>query len=69
MCNCCADMHSSAQDMVKDVVCGMEKPREMMGFSSKHKGAIYYFCSKMDKEMFDAHPDRWAKTDGEKNER
>ena len=48
------------KQLVKDLVCGMVKPVEEMHFSSVFNGKSYYFCSKMDKEMFDKHPDRWA---------
>ncbi len=40
---------------VKDVVCGMVKPKSQMKFASVYKGKTYYFCSR-----FDAHPDRWV---------
>lgn len=47
------------KQLVKDLVCGMVKPLNEMLFSSEFNGKTYYFCSKMDKEMFDKHPDRW----------
>ena len=47
------------QELVKDPVCGMVKPLNQMLFSSVFNGRTYYFCSKMDKEMFERHPDRW----------
>lgn len=56
---------NQGNDSVKDVVCGMVKPKEEMKFLSEFKGETYYFCSKADKEMFEAHPDRWVKKEGE----
>lgn len=51
-----------SQDLVvKDPVCGMEKPASQMKASSVYKDKTYYFCSQMDKDMFDAHPDHWVK--------
>jgi len=52
------------EETVKDPVCGMVKPASQMAFSLVFKGKTYYFCSKMDKEMFEKYPDRW--TGGEK---
>ncbi len=52
-------------EIVKDVVCGMVKPKSQFKFLSEYSGKTYYFCSQQDKEMFDAHPDRWAKEGGE----
>lgn len=48
------------KELVKDPVCGMVKPLSDMQASSVYKEKTYYFCSQMDKEMFDAHPDRWV---------
>ena len=49
------------EESVKDPVCGMVKPVSEMKALSVYERKTYYFCSQMDKEMFDAHPDRWAK--------
>ncbi len=54
------------EDKVKDIVCGMVKPKSQMGFVSVLNGKTYYFCSKQDKEIFDAHPDRWVQGGEEK---
>lgn len=51
--------------MIKDVVCGMVKPKDKMPYTSIFNGKKYYFCSKIDKDMFDAHPDRWVKVGGD----
>lgn len=51
--------------MVKDVVCGMVKPKSQFKFLSVYNGKTYYFCSQMDKEMFDHHPDHWTPKGGE----
>ena len=48
------------EEIVKDVVCGMEGPKSQFGFSSVYNGKTYYFCSQMDKEMFEKYPDRWV---------
>lgn len=52
------------EGLVKDIVCGMVKPKEEMPFTSVYQGKKYYFCAKIDKDMFDAHPDRWVKGGG-----
>lgn len=44
---------------VKDVVCGMIKPKNQFKFLSEYKGRMYYFCSAWDKELFDALPQKW----------
>lgn len=54
-------MTSSKEELVKDVVCGMVKPKSEMPFKSKYEGKTYYFCAKMDKDLFDARPDGWVK--------
>lgn len=48
-------------EIVKDVVCGMEKPISQMKFKSDYKGVTHYFCSQQDKDLFEAHPDHWVK--------
>lgn len=53
------------EDKVRDVVCGMIKTKDKMPFTSIFGGQTFYFCSEMDKQMFDAYPDRWA-TGGER---
>ncbi len=50
----------SKEELVKDPVCGMEKPKDQMKVFSIFKGRTYYFCSEGDKELFDAHPDHWV---------
>ncbi len=52
-------------EIVKDLVCGMEKPKSQMPVKSVYNGQTYYFCSQQDKEIFDAHPDRWVKSGGD----
>lgn len=54
-------MGEKKEELVKDVVCGMAKPKSQMPFKSEFGGKTYYFCSRQDKDMFDAYPDRWAK--------
>ena len=50
----------SQEEMIKDPVCGMLKPKSQMKFSSQYGGKTYYFCSEMDKNMFEKYPDRWV---------
>ncbi len=52
-------------DEVKDVVCGMVKPVGEMKFKSNYKGKTYYFCSEVDKDLFDANPDKWSVKGGD----
>ena len=47
------------KDLVKDVVCGMVKPKDEMPFRSEYNGKIYYFCSEGDKKIFDSNPEHW----------
>jgi len=54
-------------EIVKDPVCGMEKPKSQMKFSSVYSGKTYYFCSQVDKDLFDAYPDKWIQKGGEGN--
>lgn len=54
------------KEMVKDVVCGMIKPKEQMPSKSIYNGKVYYFCTEMDKQIFDKHPNRWIRRDKEK---
>lgn len=44
---------------VKDPVCGMIKPVSQFKFTSVYNGKTYYFCSGVDKQMFEKYPDRW----------
>ncbi len=50
------------KETVKDLVCGMIKPKSQFKFSSVYNGKTYYFCSEQDKEIFDVHPDNWARS-------
>jgi len=53
------------EETVCDVVCGMEKPKSQFKFSSVFRETTYYFCSQQDKDIFEAHPDRWVGKGGE----
>ena len=44
---------------VKDPVCGMVKSKSQFKFIFVYNGKTYYFCSQMDKNMFEKYPDRW----------
>lgn len=48
------------EEIVTDPVCGMTKPKSEMKEVSVFLGKNYYFCSKEDKELFDAHPDYYV---------
>ncbi len=48
------------EEIVRDVVCGMVKPKSQFKFTSVYKGETYYFCSEVDKQMFEKYPDRWV---------
>ena len=47
------------EELVRDVVCGMEKPKSQMRAKVLYKGKTYYFCLERDKQMFEAHPGHW----------
>jgi len=51
---------------VRDPVCGMVKPKSQFKFTFVYNGKTYYFCSEMDKSMFEKYPDRWVKEGDEK---
>jgi Cu+-exporting ATPase len=53
-------------ELVKDIVCGMVKPKDQMKAKSVFKGKTYYFCTEMDKQMFEAYPDRWVTNENPK---
>jgi YHS domain-containing protein len=48
------------QEVVTDPVCGMTKPEGEMKEVSEFLGKKYYFCSRGDKDLFDAHPDYYV---------
>ena len=51
------------EDLVKDPVCGMVKNRPEMKSVSVFRGVTYYFCSEVDKSMFEPHPEHWIPRD------
>jgi len=53
-------MTNNSEEIVKDPVCGMTKPKSEMKAQAIFEDKTYYFCSEMDKEMFLAHPKNWA---------
>lgn len=53
-------MTDNPDEPVKDVVCGMVKPKSQFKLFSEYNGKTYYFCSQGDKDLFDAHPSYWA---------
>lgn len=57
-------------ELVKDIVCGMTKPKSQMKAKTVYQGKTYYFCWDRDKQMFEAHPEYWVpKKEGDgKNE-
>ena len=46
-------------NLVRDPVCGMVKPKSQMKAKVLYKGKTYYFCWEDDKKMFEANPDHW----------
>lgn len=54
-------MTDNLEEIVKDPVCGMAKPKSQMKTQAVYNDETYYFCSEMDKEMFLAHPEHWVK--------
>ena len=52
-------INNGDQEIIKDLVCGMQKPKNEMKATSVFLGKTYYFCSTKDQELFDAHPDYW----------
>lgn len=50
---------SKLDELVKDVVCGMIKPRSQMKAQAIYKGKTYYFCVEQDKQIFVSHPESW----------
>jgi Cu+-exporting ATPase len=54
--------------MAKDVICGMNVNENEAAGVSEYKGKKYYFCSPMCKTKFDANPDFYAKSGGEKKD-
>ncbi len=53
-------MTDNSEEIVKDPVCGMTKPKFQMKAQTVYKDKVFYFCSDTDKEMFLAHPEHWA---------
>jgi len=60
---------NNQDELVKDLTCGMVKPKSQMKASAVFKRHTYYFCSESDKEMFLANPDRWIQKDPKKAEK
>ena len=50
---------SNKDELVKDLVCGMTKPKSQMKVQSVYEGETYYFCWEGDKKMFEANPEHW----------
>lgn len=53
------------EEQVKDLVCGMVKPKNQMKAQAVFEGKTYYFCSEKDKEMFEAYPEKWIPKRGD----
>jgi len=50
---------SENDEFVKDLVCGMVKPKGQMKAKVFYKGKTYFFCTEDDKKMFEADPESW----------
>jgi YHS domain-containing protein len=48
-------------ELVKDPVCGMIKPKSQMKAKAIYKGKTYYFCWDRDKQMFEEYPNHWIR--------
>ena len=55
--------------LVKDIVCGMIKPKKEMPFTADYQYQTYYFCTQQDKQIFEAYPNRWVRTKNLKGEK
>lgn len=53
------------EEQVKDLVCGMVKPKNQMKAQTIFEGKTYYFCSEGDKKMFEAYPEKWIPKRGD----
>lgn len=61
---------NNKEELVKDPVCGMEKPISEMKVKTRYEGKVYYFCTEGDKKMFEAYPKHWIpKEEGGEGER
>lgn len=61
MCCCSETKPKETNQMVKDVVCGMQiDPKEAAG-KSEYQGQTYYFCAPGCKRKFDANPQQFVK--------
>lgn len=60
-------MAEKNDELVKDYVCGMVKPKNLMKVQSVYKGKTYYFLSEGDKEMFNGYPEGWIPRDAEQS--
>lgn len=61
MCCCSGNKAKSSEQLVQDVVCGMQiEPTEAFG-KSEHKGETFYFCAPGCKRKFDADPEPYVK--------
>lgn len=61
MCCCSGTKPKGKEQMVKDVVCGMEiDPTEAAG-QSEYQGKTFYFCAPGCKRKFDANPQQYVK--------
>ncbi len=48
-------------ELVKDIVCGMEIEKSSSESSVEYNGAWYYFCSEHCKQKFLASPEKYTK--------
>jgi Cu+-exporting ATPase len=55
------ELLNGADDMERDVVCGMQVDPAKAAGTSQYNGKTYYFCSKGCKAKFDANPAQYTK--------
>ena len=51
-----------AEELLKDLVCGMRMRPEEAVYVSEYQGIVYRFCSEACKEKFDQHPSRYVQS-------
>ncbi len=53
---------SNGENMVIDVVCGMEIDEKEAKWKSEYEGKTFYFCGPLCKMEFDENPEKYTKS-------
>ncbi len=56
------DISSKGENMVIDVICGMEIDEKEAKWKSEYKGKTFYFCGPLCKMEFDDNPEKYAQS-------